>query len=72
MTPQTFDVEGLRCGGCVNTVRTVLSALDGVHAVDVELNADSPSTVTVEADTELDLDAVQRSLTEHGDFRIRR
>jgi copper chaperone CopZ len=72
MTQQTFDVHGLRCGGCVNTVRDTLSALDGVRDVDVTLQAGSASVVTLSADRELDLEVIQRALDDHGEFRIQR
>ncbi len=72
MTQQTFDVDGLSCGGCVNTVRETLLALRGVNAVDITLQTSTPSVVRIEADDDLDLDLVQRSLAKRGDFRIRR
>lgn len=72
MTQQTFDVDGLRCGGCVNTVRETLLGLRGVNAVEITLQTAAPSVVQVEADDDLDLDLVQRSLGERGDFCIRR
>jgi copper chaperone len=71
MTQQTFEVDGLRCEGCVNTVKETLLALSGVNVVDVTLQTTTPSTVRVEADHDLDLDVVQRSFAERGDFRIR-
>ena len=72
MIQLTFDVEGLRCGGCADTVREALLALNGVHAVDVTLQTTTPSTVRVEADQDLDVDVVQHALAEKGDFRVRR
>ena len=72
MTRQAFDVDGLRCAGCVNTVKEAIGALDGVRTVDVALQTTSPSRVTVDADDDVDLDDVQRSLDGLGDFRVRR
>ncbi|MDY6871381.1 MAG: heavy metal-associated domain-containing protein [Actinomycetota bacterium] len=72
MTQQTFEVDGLHCGGCVNTVRETILRLSGVIAVDVTLGTATPSAVRVEADDDVDLDLIQRSLAERGDFRIRR
>lgn len=72
MTQQTFDVDGLHCGGCVKTVRETILGLSGVTAVDVTLGTASPSAVRVEAAEDVDLDLIQRSLIERGDFRIRR
>ena len=33
----SFDVQGMTCGGCVASVKRVLSALPGVENVDVTL-----------------------------------
>lgn len=72
MTQQTFDVDGLHCGGCVNTVRETFLALSGVTAVQVTLGTETPAVVRVEADGDLDPDLVQRSLAARGDFRLLR
>lgn len=72
MMQQTFDVDGLHCGGCVNTVRATLLGLSGVIAVDVTLGTGAPSVVRIETDAELDRGLVQRSLAEQGDFRVQR
>ncbi|MGD9517798.1 heavy-metal-associated domain-containing protein [Mycolicibacterium sp.] len=72
MTQQTFDVDGLHCSGCVNTVKETILALSGVTAVDVTLGTNAPSVVRIETDGGLDPDLVQRSLAERGDFCIRR
>ena len=42
---QTFAVEGMSCGGCENTVETVLGRLDGISSVAADHEAD---TVTIE------------------------
>lgn len=72
MTQHTFDVDGLHCAGCVNTVRETILGLTGVTAVDVTLGTNAPSVLCVETDGDLDPDLVQRSLAERGDFRFRR
>lgn len=71
MTEQTFDVDGLHCGGCVNTVRETLLGLDGVIAVIVTLGTGAPSVVNIESVNELDTNDVQQSLSARGEFRIR-
>lgn len=35
---RTLKIEGMRCDGCVAAVRRVLSAVDGVTAVNVDLD----------------------------------
>ena len=37
METVTLKINGMTCGGCVNSVRKVITALDGVSAVDVSL-----------------------------------
>ncbi|MGO8772035.1 heavy-metal-associated domain-containing protein [Mycobacterium sp.] len=71
MTRQTFSVDGLRCAGCVGTVKQALLTLDGVTNVDVTLQVGAPSSVHVEADRILEPDRVQATLAAGGDFRIR-
>lgn len=72
MSPQTLAVDGLHCGGCVNTVRVALLELTGVRSVDVTLGTGVPSTVVIEADHALDLDDIQAALSDRGDFVLRR
>ena len=50
MTQQTFSVLGLRCEGCVDTVKQALLTIDGVSVVEVTLQTAAPSSVQVEAD----------------------
>lgn len=33
----TFDVEGMSCNHCVNSIKNAVGALDGVKQVDVDL-----------------------------------
>lgn len=35
----SLEVEGMTCMGCVNSVKRLLSALDGVKEVDVDLTS---------------------------------
>jgi len=37
METVTLKIDGMTCGGCVNSVRKVITALNGVHSVDVSL-----------------------------------
>jgi copper chaperone len=71
MTQQTlFFVEGLRCAGCVDTVKQALLTLEGVSGVEIALLTDAPSSVHVEADRLMDPGRAQAALTASGDFRI--
>lgn len=37
MQTTTLKIQGMTCGGCVNSVKTVLEKLSGVSQVDVSL-----------------------------------
>ncbi len=62
----TYDVTGMTCGHCVQSVTTELSALPGVKDVAVELDAGATSQVTVVSDEPLDRDAVRGAVDEAG------
>jgi copper ion binding protein len=63
MTTQTYQVKGMTCGHCVNAVSTEIAKLDGVTAVDVELES---GNVTVTSAADLDQSAVQEAVDEAG------
>ena len=46
----TFKVTGLHCQSCVRVVTGALAALPTVNAVDIDLDAEGESTVTVDGD----------------------
>lgn len=39
MESLTLDVKGMTCGGCVNSVKRVLTSIDGVSLVEVNLDS---------------------------------
>ncbi len=45
----TLDVRGMSCGGCVNSVKRVVGAIDGVLRVEVALDTGKVS-VSYDAD----------------------
>lgn len=59
----TYQVSGMTCGHCVNSVSTELSALPGVTDVQVDLAA---GRVTVTSQNPLDADAVRAAVDEAG------
>ncbi len=61
-----FLVAGMTCSHCVASVTEELSSLDGVEAVDVELNAGGASKVTVASATPLDIQKVRDAVSEAG------
>ena len=62
-TTSTFQVQGMSCGHCVNSVQSEVSAIDGVTAVDVDL---ATGQVTVTSDTPIDAVAVTAAVEEAG------
>ena len=70
MTEQSFSVDGLRCGGCVETITNALLALPPVSAVDIDLDTNGTSTVRISTDTELTRDQVQAALSGDGNFSV--
>lgn len=62
-TTSTFQVQGMSCGHCVNSVQSEVSAIDGVTAVDVDL---ASGQVTVTSDEPIDAVAVTAAVEEAG------
>ena len=65
-TTATYQVDGMTCGHCAQSVTEELTALDGVSDVQVELVGGGTSTVTVTSDAPLARDAVAAAVTEAG------
>ncbi|MGX1612282.1 heavy-metal-associated domain-containing protein [Micromonospora chalcea] len=59
----TYQVSGMTCGHCVESVSTELSALAGVTDVQVDL---ATGRVTVTSQNPLDADAVRAAVDEAG------
>ncbi|PPG28621.1 heavy metal transporter [Pseudoclavibacter sp. RFBG4] len=65
-------VTGLTCNGCVTTVTSQVTEIDGVTSVNVELVQGGTSTLTVYADREISDEEVQAALTAGGAFQLAR
>ncbi|MCW3839969.1 cation transporter [Micromonospora yasonensis] len=63
MVTNTYQVQGMTCGHCVNSVSTEVSALPGVSDVQVDL---ASGQVTVTSESPLDTDAVRAAVDEAG------
>jgi copper chaperone len=61
-----YAVRGMTCGHCVKAVTEELLALEGVTAVDVDLDSGGVSTVTVTSDRPVDEQAVRGAVDEAG------
>ena len=62
----TVSVSGMTCGHCVSSVSEELESLDGVEAVDVDLNAGGVSTVTITSSQELSPSEIGEAVAEAG------
>ncbi|MHC6591805.1 heavy-metal-associated domain-containing protein [Arthrobacter sp. C152] len=65
-TTTTVSVSGMTCGHCISAVTEELEALEGVEAVDVELNAGAISTVTITSSKELVPAEIGEAVAEAG------
>jgi copper ion binding protein len=63
MSTATYTVTGMTCQHCVASVTEEISELDGVSAVDVQLDS---GAVTVTSTAPLDPDAVRSAVEEAG------
>ncbi|MET8355014.1 MULTISPECIES: heavy-metal-associated domain-containing protein [unclassified Micromonospora] len=63
MTTATYQVNGMTCGHCVNSVSTEISAIAGVRDVQVDL---ASGQVTVASEAPLDPAAVRAAVDEAG------
>jgi len=59
----TIQVENIRCGGCTTTITKKLMALDGIKAVDIDIDQ---QLVRVDVDNEAVRPAVVVALTKMG------
>ncbi|MFK3982427.1 heavy-metal-associated domain-containing protein [Micromonospora sp. NPDC050397] len=59
----TYQVSGMTCGHCVNSVQTEVGALPGVSEVRVDL---ASGAVTVSSEQPLDEAAVRAAVDEAG------
>ena len=65
-TTATYQVDGMTCGHCAQSVTSEITALDGVQDVNVALVAGGTSTVTVVSDSPLETDSVAAAVVEAG------
>ncbi|MER6592022.1 MULTISPECIES: heavy-metal-associated domain-containing protein [Micromonospora] len=63
MVTTTYQVQGMTCGHCVNSVSTEVSAIQGVSDVQVDL---ASGRVTVTSESPLDTESVRAAVDEAG------
>ncbi|MCX4474643.1 heavy-metal-associated domain-containing protein [Micromonospora sp. NBC_01655] len=63
MVTTTYQVQGMTCGHCANSVSTEVGAIEGVSDVQVEL---ASGRLTVTSEGPLDTDTVRAAVDEAG------
>ncbi|MEU5939620.1 copper ion binding protein [Micromonospora sp. NPDC047548] len=63
MVTNTYQVQGMTCGHCVNSVSAEVGAIEGVKDVQVDL---ASGQVTVTSESPLDTDSVRAAVDEAG------
>jgi copper chaperone CopZ len=59
-------VDGMTCAHCVASVTEEISAIDGVEAVDIALNAGGSSRVSVHSSAPIDSASIRAAVEEAG------
>lgn len=64
MRTTTLKIQGMTCGGCVNSVKTVLERLPGVSQADVSLEK---AEAVIQHDTSLaSIDQLKAAISDAG------
>ncbi|WP_319460535.1 copper ion binding protein [Micromonospora sp. RTP1Z1] len=63
MVTTTYQVQGMTCGHCVNSVSAEVGAIPGVSDVQVDL---ASGRVSVTSESPLDTDTVRAAMDEAG------
>lgn len=58
---QQFEVENIKCGGCVNSIKTALLKLEGVETIEVDKDID-----TIELTGTIERDLIIKKLNDLG------
>ena len=66
MSTKTIQVTGMTCGHCVQAVTEEVGKISGVTNVDVELNTEGASQVTISSDGELSASDIAAAIDEAG------
>ena len=65
---KNYELQGMSCGGCVNTVKKVLLELPGVEDAEVHLH---PQTAVLTMSKAIDMDELQAQLNRAGHYTIK-
>lgn len=59
----TYTISGATCGGCLNTIKTILSKLPEVESLETNLN---PPVATIKLNKHVSLDYFNQALVDAG------
>jgi copper chaperone CopZ len=65
---KNYELNGMSCGGCVNSVKHVLLQLPDITAADVQLN---PQRVVLTMSKSIDVSELQNQLNKAGHYTIK-
>ncbi|MBC7628745.1 heavy-metal-associated domain-containing protein [Ferruginibacter sp.] len=63
-----YELSGMSCGGCVNSVRQILLQIPDVIAAEIQLN---PPTAVLTMNKDIALEKLQEQLAQSGNYTIR-
>lgn len=63
-----YEITGMSCGGCVNTVKQALTKIPNVEEVEVQLN---PPDAVITMSKYIDVSQLQASLSSAGHYSIK-
>ncbi len=64
---KTYEIAGMSCGGCVNSVKKLLQQHPDIIEADVQLN---PPTAVLTMSNPIALEKLQEQLSQSGNFTI--
>ena len=63
-----YELSGMSCGGCVNSVRQILLQIPDVIVAEIQLN---PPTAVLTMNKDIALEKLQEQLAQSGNYTIR-
>lgn len=65
---KNYEIQGMSCGGCVNSVKNALQKFPGVEDAEVHLH---PQTAVLTMSKSVDVDELQTQLSKVGHYTIK-
>lgn len=65
---KNYELQGMSCGGCVNTVQRMLMQLPDITEVEVQLH---PQSAVITMNRAIDIDELQAQLNKAGHYKIK-